>query len=253
MVEPQQAPLARQESLATQATLAQQVKHTGYVRGVFTRIAPRYDLMNRLMTGGQDLRWRGEVIQHASLPAGARLLDLGTGTGDLAREALRRHPDCQVLAVDFTLAMMQAGRSRAGAVSQWVAADALQLPFPDASFDAVISGFLLRNVADLQQALKEQFRVLKPGGWFVSLDTTRPGRNLLSPFIHFHMHRVIPFLGWLLTGQKDAYTYLPDSSERFLRAEELAARLAACSFREVCFRRRMFGTVAIHWARRPVG
>jgi demethylmenaquinone methyltransferase/2-methoxy-6-polyprenyl-1,4-benzoquinol methylase len=147
--------------------------------------------------------------------------------------------------------MMQAGRSRPGAVSQWAAADALHLPFPDASFDAVISGFLLRNVADLQRALKEQFRVLKPGGWFVSLDTTRPGRNLLSPFIRFHMHQVIPFMGWLLTRQKDAYTYLPDSSERFLRAEELAARLAACRFRDVGFRRRMFGTIAIHWARRP--
>ena len=247
MAEPQQAPLVKQASLAEQAPPA------GYVRGVFTRIAPRYDLMNRLMTGGQDQRWRSEVIQHASLPAGGRLLDLGAGTGDLAQEALRQHPDCQVLAADFTLAMMQAGRSRPGAVSQWAGADALQLPFPDASFDAIVSGFLLRNVADLQGTLVEQFRVLRPGGWFVSLDTTRPGRNILSPFIRFHMHRVIPFLGWLLTGQKDAYHYLPDSTERFLRAEELAARLAAAGYRDVAFRRRNFGTIAIHWGRRPKG
>lgn len=225
--------------------------HAAYVQGVFTRIAPRYDLMNRLMSGGQDLRWRQEVIRKASLPAGGRLLDLGTGTGDLAQEALRQHPDSQVLAADFTLAMMQAGRSRPGAVRDWTGADALRLPFPDASFDAVISGFLLRNVVDLQQALAEQRRVLKPGGWFVALDTTRPGSSLLSPFIHFHLHRVIPFLGWLLTGQRDAYTYLPDSTEHFLRAEELAARLAAAGFRDVGFRRRMFGTIAIHWARRP--
>jgi demethylmenaquinone methyltransferase/2-methoxy-6-polyprenyl-1,4-benzoquinol methylase len=207
--------------------------------------------MNRLMTGGQDLRWRQEVIRHAVLPPGGRLLDLGAGTGDLAEEAMRRHPDCQVLAADFTLAMMQTGRVRHPGIHQWAAADALSIPFPAAAFDAVISGFLLRNVANLQQALGEQFRVLKPGGWLVAMDTTRPGRSLLSPFIRFHMHRVIPALGWLLTGQRDAYTYLPDSTERFLRAEELAVRLAAVGFQDVGFRRRMFGTIAIHWARRP--
>ena len=106
-------------------------------------------------------------------------------------------------------------------------------------------------MVNLQQALVEQFRVLRPGGWFVALDTTRPGRSLLSPFVRFHLHVVIPFLGWLLTGQRDAYTYLPDSTEQFLRAEELVARLAAAGFQEVAFRRRMFGTIAIHWARRP--
>jgi len=223
------------------------------VQGVFTRIAPRYDLMNRLMTGGQDRRWRQEVIQRAALPPEGWLLDLGAGTGDLAQEARRQHPDCHPLAADFTLAMMQAGRTRPEAVQDWTAADALQLPFPKRSFDAVVSGFLLRNVAGLQQALAEQFRVLKPGGWLVALDTTRPSRNLFSPFIHIHLHWVIPSLGWLLTGQRDAYTYLPVSTERFLRAEELAARLAAAGFRDVAFRRRMFGTIAIHWARRPEG
>ncbi len=191
------------------------------------------------------------MIAHTALPPQGRLLDLGAGTGDLAQEALRQHPGCRVLAADFTLAMMKAGRARPAAARDWTAADALQLPLPDAAFDAVVSGFLLRNVANLQQALKEQFRILKPGGWLVALDTTRPGRNPFSPFIHFHMHTVIPLLGWLLTGQRDAYTYLPDSSERFLRAEELAARLAAAGFRDLGFRRRMFGTIAIHWARRP--
>lgn len=218
-----------------------------YVQGVFDRIAPRYDLMNRLMSAGQDQSWRREVVRRAELPAGGRLLDLGTGTGDLAREALRQYPGCQVLAADFTLAMMRVGQQRNQAALHWSNADALRLPFPDESFDALISGFLLRNVTDLDQALREQLRVLKPGGHWVSLDTTRPRRNLLSPFIQFHLHRVIPFLGTLITGQRDAYLYLPDSTENFLPAEALQARLETAGFKQVGFHRRMLGTIAIHW------
>jgi demethylmenaquinone methyltransferase/2-methoxy-6-polyprenyl-1,4-benzoquinol methylase len=217
------------------------------VRSIFSRIAPRYDLMNRLMTAGQDVGWRRMVIGLARLRPGSRLLDLGAGTGDLAREAVHQQSGCRVTAADFTLAMMLAGRQRPGSRLDWSAADALHLPFPDESFDAVVSGFLLRNVADLDQALGEQLRVLRPGGCWVALDTTRPRRSALSPFIHFHMHTVIPFLGTLLTGQRDAYTYLPDSSEAFLRAEELTVRLAAAGFKKIAFHRLNFGTVAIHW------
>lgn len=219
----------------------------GSVQGMFTRIAPRYDLMNRLMTAGQDVRWRREVIRRAELPPNARLLDLGAGTGDLAREALRQHPDCWPTAADFTLAMMLAGQPHSPAQLAWAGADAACLPFPDASFHAVVSGFLLRNVADLQRSLQEQRRVLKPGGRLVALDTTRPRRSLFTPLVQFHLHAVIPALGWLIAGQREAYTYLPNSTESFLRAEELAARLAAAGFRQVAYRRLMLGTVAIHW------
>jgi len=221
------------------------------VRNIFTRIAPRYDLMNRLMTAGLDVAWRREVVAHARLAPGDRLLDLGAGTGDLAREAARQQPACRVTAADFTLAMMRVGRQRPGQRLVWAAADALRLPFATASQDALVSGFLLRNVADLEGSLCEQLRVLKPGGRWVALDTTRPGQHWLSPFIRFHMHTVIPFLGTLLTGQRDAYTYLPETSEGFLRAEELAARLEAAGFRAVGFRRLNFGTVAIHWGEKP--
>jgi demethylmenaquinone methyltransferase/2-methoxy-6-polyprenyl-1,4-benzoquinol methylase len=229
-------------------------KHTErarYVQGMFGRIAPRYDLMNRLMTAGQDIRWRREVIGRAQLPSGARLLDLGAGTGDLAREALRQKPGCRPVAADFTIEMMKAGRQRSAAPRlAWCSADALHLPFPDETFDSVVSGFLLRNVAQLEQALGEQVRVLKPGGWMVALDTTRPPRNLLSPLIDFHLHAVIPTLGRLVTGEADAYNYLPDSTASFLGAESLAARIASAGFRQVGFRRLMFGTVAIHWGRK---
>ena len=217
---------------------------------MFERIAPRYDLLNRLMTAGQDRAWRRQVIRLAGLPEDGRLLDLGAGTGDLSGEALRQHPSSRPLAADFTPGMLRVGQPRYGDRLDWCAADALRLPFPNASFDAVVSGFLLRNVVDLPQALAEQQRVLKPGGRLVALDTTRPPRSLLTPLIRFHMHTIIPFLGRIISGQADAYHYLPETSEGFLAAEELQARIAAAGFRQVEFRRLMFGAVAIHWARK---
>ncbi len=223
-----------------------------YVQAMFARIARRYDLMNRLMTAGQDVRWRREVIRRAALSPHARLLDLGAGTGDLAREALRQQPQCRPYAADFTLEMMQVGRTRPGSHTiRWLAADALTLPFPDATFDAVVSGFLLRNVADVPRALAEQFRVLKPGGRWVALDTTRPQRTPLWPLVRLHLSLVIPLLGRLITGDAEAYRYLPESTQGFLPAERLAALLQAAGFIQVGFRRLMFGTIAIHWAVRP--
>lgn len=216
-----------------------------YVQNMFTKIASRYDLMNRLMTGGQDIRWRKRVIQLARLSSHSSLLDLGTGTGDLAREALAQAPNAKVVAADFTLEMMRVGQKN-GALN-FSTADALWLPFGNASFDAVVSGFLMRNVIDLQKAIQEQYRVLKNGGRIVILDTTRPKKNLLSPFIWLHMHFVIPTLGGLLTGVKDAYRYLPETTEGFVTAEEMASRLAAAGFKRVGYQRYMFGTIAIHW------
>jgi demethylmenaquinone methyltransferase/2-methoxy-6-polyprenyl-1,4-benzoquinol methylase len=214
---------------------------------MFSAIAPRYDLMNRLMTGGMDLHWRAEVIRRARLSTGETLLDLGAGTGDLAREALKQASGARVLAADFTLSMMQVGKERFGRPERWCAADALNLPYPDAVFDAVVSGFLLRNVVDLPRALAEQYRVLKPGGRMVTLDTTRPAQNLLSPLIRFHMRRVIPWLGALLARDRSAYTYLPETSENFLPAEDLLERIIESGFALAGFRRLNLGTVAIHW------
>lgn len=215
------------------------------VRRMFARIAARYDLMNRLMTAGQDVRWRRQVIQRARLQPGDSLLDLGAGTGDLAREALRQQPQARVIPADFTLEMMRIGQRRGRL--PWSAADALCLPFRDATFDAVVSGFLMRNVIDVQKALQEQYRVLKPGGRIVILDTTRPRPNLFSPLVWFHLHILIPILGGLIAGQFEAYRYLPASTENFLTAEQLAARMAVAGFRKIEFRRWMFGTIAIHW------
>jgi len=216
-----------------------------YVQNMFTRIARRYDIMNRLMTGGQDIRWRKQVIQLALLDSNASLLDLGTGTGDLARDALSQFPKAKIIAADFTLEMMRVGQKTSPL--NFSTADALRLPFRDSSFDAVVSGFLMRNVIDLNQALKEQYRVLEKGGRVVILDTTRPRKNILSPFIWFHMHFVIPTIGGLLTGSRDAYRYLPETTEGFVTAEAMASHMAAVGFRKINFQRYMFGTMAIHW------
>jgi demethylmenaquinone methyltransferase/2-methoxy-6-polyprenyl-1,4-benzoquinol methylase len=216
-----------------------------YVQGMFTRIAKRYDLMNRLMTGGQDIRWRKRVVELARMNNHASLLDLGTGTGDLAREALSAFPKARVVAADFTLEMMRVGQKTSPL--NFSTADALRLPFNNSSFDAIISGFLMRNVIDLPKALGEQYRVLKKGGRIVILDTTRPKKNILSPFISFHMHFTIPTLGGLLTGSKDAYRYLPETTEGFVTAEEMASHMAEAGFQTIGFQRFMFGTIAIHW------
>lgn len=220
-----------------------------YVQGMFTRIAPQYDLMNRLMTFGQDRHWRQEVIRRADLPSnGSLLLDLGGGTGDLGFESLRQNPATTPIEADFTLEMLNVGQQRTDAQNlRWSNADALNLSFPDNTFDAVVSGFLMRNVIDLPQALSEQYRVLKPGGRIVILDTTRPRQSILTPFVRLHMHTIIPLLGKLISGQDDAYAYLPDSSEAFLSAEALAAKMITAGFKRVAFRRLNFGTIAIHW------
>jgi demethylmenaquinone methyltransferase/2-methoxy-6-polyprenyl-1,4-benzoquinol methylase len=220
-------------------------ERTRYVQHVFGSIARRYNLMNRLITAGQDIRWRRETIRRLQLNPGEALLDLGAGTGDLGREALRQQPDIRLVATDFSLAMLLAGKS--SGQLPWLNADALHLPFTDETFEAVVSGFLMRNVSNLKAALAEQYRILKPGGRLLILETTRPRSGILSPFVRFHMRYLIPWIGGLVSGDREAYRYLPASSEAFLSAEELAERIISTGFREVGFQRRMAGTIAIHW------
>lgn len=219
-----------------------------HVREMFERIAPRYDLMNGVMTLGQDMRWRREAIRRLQVRPGTIVLDVGAGTGDIAFEIARKHPDTLVVACDFTMNMIRVGKERQrGESVVWVIADTEQLPFASESVSGVISGFLLRNVPDIGRTLKEHARVLRPGGRAVSLDTTPPRRSLLRPFLEFYLHRVVPFMGRLLAGDTEAYTYLPDSTEGFLPAEVLAERFREAGMEEVGFVRRMFGVIGIHW------
>ncbi len=222
--------------------------HTDRVRRLFGRIAPRYDLMNRLMTFGRDIAWRKEAVRRLQLPSSGMILDAGAGTGDISRELLRQTLGATVIASDLTPQMVYIGKTRtAGANVHWVIADAQNLPFAGETFCGVICGYLLRNVADIDRVLKEERRVLRQGMRTVSLDTTPPQTNILKPLIIFYLDKIIPFLGRVITGEVEAYAYLPDTTERFLSAERLAERLSAAGFRGVGFARRMFGTMAIHW------
>jgi demethylmenaquinone methyltransferase/2-methoxy-6-polyprenyl-1,4-benzoquinol methylase len=215
-----------------------------YVRGMFARIAGHYDFLNRLMTFGQDVRWRREAVRRLRPADGGRVLDIGAGTGDLAFEIQRQFPGVSAVAVDFTSEMIAVGRQRTrGRKVEWVVAD-------DSCFAGVISGFLLRNLGDIDASLAEQKRVLQTGSWLVSLDTTPPPRGMLSPFIRFHLHTIIPLLGRVIAGDAEAYRYLPDSTEHFTDAETLAGRMMSMGMTGVGFVRRMLKTVAIHWARK---
>jgi demethylmenaquinone methyltransferase/2-methoxy-6-polyprenyl-1,4-benzoquinol methylase len=209
--------------------------------------------MNRLMTMGQDVAWRRYVIAQAQLPVNGRLLDIATGTGEIALEGLSLVPGLQAVGGDFTLEMMQVGkRIPMRQAIRWVGADTLALPFPDESFDAVTSGFLMRNVIDVRKAFEEQLRVTKPGGRVVVLESSPPKENLLRPFILIHLNVVIPTLGRLVSGEADAYRYLPDSTQQFRDPDTLAEVMREVGFRDVSYRLFMFGTIAVHVGRKPL-
>lgn len=220
----------------------------GGVRRRFGRIAATYDLVNRLMTAGQDQRWRRDAIRRLDLPGSPRVLDLGAGTGDFSFETLAQRPAARLVAVDITPEMIRRGRARPGGRPvRWVVGDAANLPFPAASFDGVVSGFLLRNAPDLEQVLAEQSRVARPGSRFACLETTPPRRSWWLPLVRFYLHVVVPALGRLVAGEREAYTYLTRSTEAFVPAEALAEIMRTAGFEQVGFVRKGLGTVAIHW------
>lgn len=227
-----------------------------HVPGMFATIAGRYDLLNDLLTAGRHRAWK-RAAASAAAPEGARVLDLGSGTGDIARELVRlgaRH----VVAADLVKAMLRIAQRRAaasrdprlGARIDYVVADALQLPFPDATFDAVSSGFLVRNVPHVPRALAEMARVLRPGGRLVCLEASRrEGR--LGGVLRAGFSLQSRLLGRVVARAPDAYAYLPDSAAAFHTPDELAALLTAAGFTEVGYRRFGLGLVALHWGRKP--
>jgi demethylmenaquinone methyltransferase/2-methoxy-6-polyprenyl-1,4-benzoquinol methylase len=210
------------------------------VRSMFDRIAPVYDVMNRVMTAGLDVRWR-RLTAEAVVRPGDRVLDAACGTGDLAIAAQRAGAS-RVTGLDFSERMLE--RARRKAQLDWVQGDMLALPFADSTFDVATVGFGVRNVADLELALRELRRVLKDGGRVAILEITQP-RGIARPFYSLWFDRIVPLLGKVLPGGS-AYSYLPASVKRFPSAERLSELMHDAGFRDVRFR--LFGAtiVALH-------
>lgn len=217
------------------------------VRRMFDRIAPVYDVMNRVMTAGLDRRWRRATAEEVARP-GQRVLDACCGTGDLAIACARL--GAEVTGLDFSEPMLQRARGKDASV-EWVQDDALALPFDAASFDGATVGFGVRNLEDLEAGLRELRRVLRPGGRLGVLEITRP-RGVLRPFYRVWFDGVVPLLGKILPGGA-AYTYLPASVRRFPEPEDLSELLRAAGFADVRYRLFAGGIVALHVAEVPQG
>jgi demethylmenaquinone methyltransferase/2-methoxy-6-polyprenyl-1,4-benzoquinol methylase len=213
-----------------------------YVAAMFGRVARRYDLMNTLMTAGQDAHWRRLVARAATTRGAERILDVGTGTGRLGEALLKANRHAEVVGVDFTEGMLRRARRRDLHLTR---ADALQLPFADHEFDAVVSAFLVRNLADVGRGIAEQTRVLKPGGRLVVLETTPWPSNALRPLVRAYFQNVVPLLGTLIAGEPAAYAYLPESTLAFLEPSRLAQVFGQYGLWDVQVRRLALGSVAM--------
>jgi demethylmenaquinone methyltransferase/2-methoxy-6-polyprenyl-1,4-benzoquinol methylase len=211
------------------------------VRSMFDRIAPVYDVMNRVMTAGLDQRWRRETVKAVVRP-GDRVLDACCGTGDLAVAALEAGAR-EVVGLDFSPRMLERARAKQQSVT-WLCGDVMAMPFEDGSFDSATVGFGVRNVADLAAALVELRRVLKLGGRLGILEITTP-TGVLAPFYRLWFDRVVPLLGKLLKGGS-AYTYLPASVRRFPGPDELARLMGEAGFDAVAYATFAGGIVALH-------
>jgi len=224
------------------------------VREMFGEIAPRYDLLNRLLSGGVDQRWRRLAVRMATEKAPRRILDVATGTGDVALLLKRARPEAEVVGGDFTPQMLELARAkaaRAGVDVRFLEADALALPFADASFDAITAAFGFRNFADYERGLAEFQRVLAPGGRAVILEFPPPPKGLLGRAYRFYFNGVLPWIGGVISGRPEAYRYLPSSVERFPEPERLAEMMRAAGFAEVRWRLLTGGIAAVHVGDKP--
>jgi ubiquinone/menaquinone biosynthesis methyltransferase len=230
-----------------------------YVARLFATIADRYDLITRLLSYGRDQQWKRRLIVTAAIAPGERVLDLACGTGDLAFEAAAR--GATVIGLDLTPRMVHLARERAAhpgaaahssaansGVAAFTVGDMMSLPVPDASFDVVTTGYGLRNVPVLDDAIREIHRVLKPGGRLLSLDFNRPSSAPLRVAYLAYLTVVGCTVGWALHGDPDTYRYIPESIKRYPGAEAVVHRLRAAGFREARWEPVLGGLMAIHVA-----
>ncbi len=230
-----------------------------FVRNGFNAISRHYDRLNDLMTAGMHRSWKNEATAILGLQPGMNVLDLCSGTGDLAKRASKITTlDGLTVALDFAPQMMQTGRLRSEAkahdiIINWICADAGLLPFADNSFDGALVGFGLRNVTSIETVLHEVKRVLRPGAKFVSLDTAETEWQALMPLYRFYMRYIVPMMGRLI-GSKDMYAYLTSSAEAFDSPNVLCLKMQRCGFTKTSFtyRPRILGGAALVWGQKPV-
>ena len=233
---------------ATPRGAANEQEAAAWVRDMFGRVAPRYDLLNHLLSFNIDRHWRERTVQRLQPVLDrqdATVIDLCCGTGDLML-ALRAKAKARVLGSDFCHPMLTAAKQKAGVGSPFFEADALKLPIGDRSVDAITVAFGFRNLANYEAGLGELRRVLKPGGIAAILEFSQPPNPAFNALYGFYSKNILPRIGGLISGASDAYTYLPDSVRKFPDAPGLAAKMSDAGFRNVQFERMTFGIVALH-------
>ena len=244
------------DSATASAAAAGGAEKRAYVKRIFSEIAPRYDLLNHVLSLNIDRRWRRKAIARLEVERdqAGRYLDLCAGTMDVAVE-ISRLPGFRGLVVgaDFAEPMLKAGAGKiSGSGITPVTADAVQLPIASGQLAGAIVAFGIRNVAGLDEALREALRILVPGGRFVILEFSTPRIRVLRVLYQLYFHHVLPLIGRLISGHRTAYKYLPRSVANFPVEEELARRMEAAGFAKVSWRSLSFGVAAIHVAERPM-
>jgi len=229
------------------------MEKSAFVQNMFSSIAPRYDLLNCILSAGRDRYWRRVAVAEFPLDREGTLLDVASGTGDIAIAIIRnaRTPGLKVLGVDFSEKMLELGREKVeklGMASriELREGDATALSLPDNYFLGAVTAFGLRNFAEMEKGLKEMLRVVKPGGKVVILEFTTPQNPILKKLYHLYFRHILPRIGGLVSGNRDAYQYLPDSVMEFPSPARLKEIMEICGMRNVRCRLLTFGIVALH-------
>jgi len=233
------------------------MEHASRVRAMFANISTRYDLLNHFLSGNMDKRWRRKVALELSgeLPPDAQVLDVACGTGDLAL-TLFEQLDAKVFGADFCRPMLEIANAKAARIEAsipFIEADALALPFQDASFDAVTIAFGLRNLASVADGLKELKRILRPEGKAAILEFSSPQLPGFSSSFKLYFTKLLPLIGGVVSGSRSAYEYLPDSVSRFPNQQRLAALMVEAGFEKVRYLNLTGGVAALHLGTRPPG
>jgi len=223
----------------------------GRVHGIFTNVASKYDIMNDVMSGGVHRIWKDAMMDWLAPRPGQRLLDVAGGTGDVAFRFLARAPSASAVVCDMTEPMLIEGRKRAEAEAlagslEWVVGDAMALPFDDASFDRYTISFGIRNVTRIDEALREAYRVLKPGGRMMVLEFSQLPNPMMQRAYDLYSFNVIPRMGQVIAGDRDSYQYLVESIRKFPDQETFAAMIRDAGFEQVKYRNLTMGVAALH-------